>query len=362
MSTLGRRSFLAWAGLAAAGVRMTARAAEKGTINDFEETLYSMRAEFYRHPKVDILKEGFRPVGGKIADFATAELNGVHHFYYIERRLQEGTPFYPGHETYFGHASTSNFFDWEVHEPVLMVRPGTWEGGHVWAPCIIKRGSEFVMAYTGVSSKISQDIGFASSTDLFEWKRWDSNPLRLLKDSSWAEWSADHISSCRDPDIAEHDGTYYMIYTANTKKGASVIALASSRDLKKWKDHGPIISGPNSGYEPKLEGGHKQGSLESARLIRKNGKWYLLVKAALKDRPFRQGIIPSETLEGFDWKNEWDFWKEGICIETVKERGDKTLLAGMSAGFLKFAEVDWSADKPVAATIKTKEALEAWQG
>jgi len=61
-----------------------------------------------------------------VADFATARLNGRDHFYYIERRLQEGTPFYPGHEIYFGHVSTADFFEWEVHDPVMIVQENSW--------------------------------------------------------------------------------------------------------------------------------------------------------------------------------------------------------------------------------------------
>src|SRR5512136_2976029 len=98
-SNLTRRDFLCRAGAALASaaaapavLAQTNAPAEPGgnyTIIDFERELKRMRFENYRHPKVDILKEGFRPVGGKVADFATARLNGRDHFFYIERRLQE---------------------------------------------------------------------------------------------------------------------------------------------------------------------------------------------------------------------------------------------------------------------------------
>ena len=119
------------------------------TSSSSRRTLAAEREKFYRHRKVDIVKTGFRPVGGKVADFAVASLNGRFHFFYIERRLQEATPFYPGHEIFFGHASTPDFIEWEVHDPVMLVRPDSWEEAHVWAPCIIRRGTEFVMVYTG---------------------------------------------------------------------------------------------------------------------------------------------------------------------------------------------------------------------
>lgn len=185
--TISRCAWLRGAGTGALalaiGRRAMAAAAEGTSVIAFEETLAAMRTRHYRDRTVDIVNTGFRPVGGKVADFAVAQRDGRYHFFYIERRLQEGTPFYPGHEIYFGHASTADFVHWRVHEPVMLIRPGTWEEAHVWAPCILRRGSQYVMAYTGVNRHLSQDIGLASSTDLFQWKRWTPTPSRRARTS-----------------------------------------------------------------------------------------------------------------------------------------------------------------------------------
>lgn len=331
-----------------------------GTIIEFEKELKRMRFEYYRHPKIDILKEGFRPVGGKVADFATARLNGRDHFYYIERRLQEGTPFYPGHEIYFGHVSTPDFFEWEVHDPVMIVQENSWEEAHVWAPVIMREKDEFIMAYTGLNRHLCQNIGLASSKDLFNWKRWKSNPISPCKGAKWAAWWEDDICSCRDPHLFRHDGLIYLTYTANTKEGASCIALATSTDLKTWKDRGPIIVGPNSGYEPKLTGGHAQGSYESAYVSHRNGRWLLVCKVPNRDKRARTFAGASDTIEGFQMNKMWPFWKDGICIEVVREQGSRSLLAGMVAGYLKFAEVDWAEEQPVAKPITDRETLQRW--
>jgi len=74
------------------------------------------------------------------------------------------------------------------------------------------------------------------------------------KGAAWAAWWEDDICSCRDPHLFRHEGRVWMCYTANTKEGAACLALASTADFKKWKDHGPIIVGPVSGYEAKLAG------------------------------------------------------------------------------------------------------------
>lgn len=364
-----RRAFLGAAGAASVGGRVVSRAAAQATqparsmnIIEFEETLARMRFDRYRHPTIDIIEKGFRPVGGMVADFAVAERKGRHHFFYIERRLQEGTPFYPGHEIFFGHASTGNFFDWEVHDPVMLVRPGTWEEAHVWAPVILRRGDEYIMAYTGLNRHLSQNIGLASSHDLSEWKRWETNPISPCKGRPWAAWWEDRICSCRDPDLFEDDRQIWMIYTANTKEGASCIALAGTKDLRRWEDFGPILVGPNTGYEPKLEGGHGQGSLESAHLLRKGRKWYLLVKAAIRGSKIRNWVFTSDRVDRFDFSRGREFWRGALGIEIVKERGDRALLATFGGGYLRFGEVNWADSEPTGSFITTAEALKAWQG
>lgn len=328
---------------------------------EFQEALFGMRMAKYRHPELDVIGEGFRPVSGKVADFGVAEHQGRHHFFYIERRLTEGTPFYPGNEIYFGHTSTSDFFEWEVHDPVMLIRPGTWEGAHVWAPTILRHGRRFVMAYTGINEHISQDIGLAFSGDLFEWERWEGNPISPCRGRDWAFWRADGISSCRDPHLLEHDGRVWMTYTANTREGATCIAICSSADLVGWEDHGPILIGPADGYEPRLEGGHPQGSLESSLLIHRNGRWLLTANLAMRGTSVRNWIFEGDRMDRFDLDSRREFWPDSGGAEVVQERGSRALLACFSGGCIRFGEVDWSQVKPSASFISSAEQLRAWQ-
>ena len=320
-----------------------------------------MRFARYRHPEVDVINEGFRPVSGKVADFGVIEHEERYHFFYIERRLAEGTPFYPGNEIYFGHASTSDFFDWEVHDPVMLIRPGTWEGAHVWAPYVFRHRGRFVMAYTGVNEHLSQDIGLAFSDDLFEWKRWEGNPISPCKGRAWSGWREDGIASCRDPHVLEHDGRIWICYTANTRGGASCIALTSTPDLVHWEDHGPILVGPSEGYEPRLEGGHPQGSLESSNLLQRGDRWFLLVNASIRGTTVRSWVFESRRMDSFDLASGREFWPGGGGVEIVVEKGDRSLLACFAGGYIRFGEVDWSADHPTADFISTREQLASWR-
>ncbi|GMU21975.1 MAG: hypothetical protein AMXMBFR13_20630 [Phycisphaerae bacterium] len=360
---LSRRALLRTAGAAAAswvvGQPAFAQSQPAGTIMDFEEKLSALRVANYRHRKTD-LKTGFRPVGGMVADFAVAQRDGRYHFFYIERRLQEGTPFYPGHEIYFGHASTADFLAWEVHDPVLLIRPGTWENGHVCAPYIIQRGDEYLMAYTGVNHLISQNIGLASSKDLFEWRRWESNPISPCRNASWAYWREDGIASCRDPHLTEHDGRIWMIYSAATKEGAACVAMTSTADLKTWRDHGPIVTGPASGYEPRMTGGHPQGSLESPNLQRRNGRWYLTVKAAIRDSRVRNWVFTSDRMDRFDWNARSEFWRGALGVEVLKNKGDRSLMATFTGGHIRLGVADWSGDSPSARFLTDEAELREW--
>jgi hypothetical protein len=151
-----------------------------------------------------------------------------------------------------------------------------------------------------------------------------------------------------------------MCYTANTREGAACLALASSPNLKKWKDHGPIIVGPTSGYEPKLTGGHAQGSFESANLSFRNGRWFLVTKAPVRDKSVRTWAATSERPDSFRMDQLRPFWKEGVCVEVVRDQGTRSLLAGMVGGFLRFAEVDWAEPQPQARRITDRGTLVRW--
>lgn len=329
-------------------------------IIEFEERLARWRLDAYRHRTVDPATGGFRPLSGSVADFTAIEKAGCFHFFYIERRLTEATPFYPGNEIYFGHASSADFAAWEVHDPVLLVRPGTWEGAHVWAPFVIPWKGRYLMAYTGLNDRLSQDIGLAFSDDLFRWERWEANPVSPCRDRPWSFWRTDGIASCRDPHLLEHDGKLLMTYTANTRDGRSCIALAESADGLRWDDRGPILLGPRDGYEPRLEGNHPQGSLESSNLFRREGSWRLVFNAAVRDCAARHWIVEAPSLDRFDFEARREFWSEGGCIERLASRGSLDLLAGVSFGVVRIGTVDWSREPARAVTIGSADELEPW--
>jgi hypothetical protein len=151
-----------------------------------------------------------------------------------------------------------------------------------------------------------------------------------------------------------------MNFTANTKEGATCIALSSTTDFKTWKDHGPICVGPAHGYEMRLEGGHPQGSLESANMIYRNGKWYLTVKGKMRENKKANWIIESDTIDKFDFAKRREFWPQGFGIEFVRHQGSRSLMATFFAGYFRFGEVDWAQPEPTGHLV-TADELRRWR-
>jgi predicted GH43/DUF377 family glycosyl hydrolase len=328
---------------------------------EFEKKLFDLRRDYYRHRSVT-LEEGFRPVSGKLGDFCVVPHDHAYHIFAIERRLEEDTPFFPGNEVFFCHASTENFKDWQVHEPVMLIRPGTWEGAHVWAPFVIHWKDRFIMAYTGVNEFGSQDIGIAFSNDLFNWERSPGNPISPAADNSWSSWRPDVISSCRDPHLLLEGDRLYMTYTANTVQGASCVAMTSTDDLLNWTDHGPILVGARDGFEAALFVPHVQGQMESSNLVRKQGRWYLFVAEKRAEGKGRNWIYESDRMDAFEYSQGRPFWENAQkphTVEIVKDRGTKSLLAGVSKT-IRIGVVDWSKRPMTGRLIVDDEELEEW--
>jgi hypothetical protein len=157
----------------------------------------------------------------------------------------------------------------------------------------------------------------------------------------------------------------WMTYTANTREGASCIALSSTDDLVLWEDHGPILVGPIDGYqvvtsrENPFGRGRPQGQLESSHLLSRNGRWYLLAQFHNTTSPVRNQVYESDRMDDFDLSRGRAFWPGAYTVEVVRDRGTQSLLA--CTGPIRFGVVDWARERPVGRFISTREELSSWQ-
>jgi beta-1,2-mannosidase len=129
-------------------------------------------------------------------------------------------------------------------------RKVAWESNDVFNPAATIKGNKIYVLYRaedksgiGIGERTSR-IGLAETVDGIKMKR---NPSPVVfpgnDDQKEFEWTG----GCEDPRVAvTEDGLYLMFYTQWNKK-VPRIGVATSKDLLKWKKHGPAFQDAYNG-------------------------------------------------------------------------------------------------------------------
>lgn len=179
--------------------------------------------------------------GGYVVDHALIKKDGLHHLFYIRGTAVTSWPEYPAFN--FGHAVSHDLVHWKIEAPVLQCPSSGCDQYQVWSPHIVEHKGVYYMFYTGVNTNVCQAICLVTSTDLYNWKRSEKNPVITTK--GWGMWDANQWSDCRDPMVLNAGGIFYCYYTARRKSAESgqpeyCIGISSSDDLLHWKYDGFI--------------------------------------------------------------------------------------------------------------------------
>lgn len=134
--------------------------------------------------------------------------------------------------------SSSVFFD-----PISNKRI-KWEANDTFNPAAAVKDDSIYVVYraedksgVGIGERTSR-LGIASSADGLTMKR-HSEPILFPGNDS--EKEMEWPGGCEDPRTAvTGDGTYVMFYTQWNKK-VPRLAVATSKDLKRWDKHGPVF-------------------------------------------------------------------------------------------------------------------------
>ena len=217
-------------------------------------------------------KQVYQPVDYYVNDHTIIydEKKLEYHLFYIikQKNIKKGNSEAP----VIGHAVSSDLINWEQQQPVLeKSSKHEWEsgvGGN--APFVIKDKDTYYLFYSRYHPNcLTQQIGLALSNDLYNWTRYQENPV--IRPGKWSRWDYAPIewpyNSCRDPHIIKIEELFHCYYTAFTKTGKSCIAKAVSNDLLNWNDAGIIYEMPLSNIGA--------GMTESPNVIMINNKWYL---------------------------------------------------------------------------------------
>lgn len=149
---------------------------------------------------------------------------------------------YSGSSWQIGVATSFDGIQWTKYtgNPILTLRPGTWEAMAVNDPKVFHNGSQFIMFYSGHMSLSQAEIGMATSPDGFVWERNSQNPVLTRGPSgSWDQYSV------RATAAFVGNGKYYLLYDGGAFKP---VGFASSVDGNVWTKYpgNPVFSTGNT--------------------------------------------------------------------------------------------------------------------
>ena len=177
------------------------------------------------------------------------------------------------------------------NRPILSPRGTGFEARGVFNPAVVKHGDRFVMLYRAQDSTGISRLGYATSPDGVTFTR-DSEPV-LSPEADY-----ERGGGVEDPRLVLIDGTYYLTYTAYNGKDAQ-LALATSRDLRRWERKGVILPAYKGRWNTNWT---KAGAILPHRI---GGKYWMFYMADAKDKPDQMGIASSSDL--ITWSEELDY-------------------------------------------------------
>ncbi|GAB4573740.1 MAG: hypothetical protein Kow0077_17010 [Anaerolineae bacterium] len=215
-------------------------------------------------------------------DFWLAQDGPDYHCFYLQADRSLGEERLRHWHVSIGHAVSQDLRRWEILPDALRPagepasgQPEAWDSYTTWTGSVIRHEGLWWMFYTGSrrSEKgLVQRIGFATSKDLINWRKYPGNPV-IEADPRWYELldlTAWHDQAWRDPWIFQHPttGDFHALITGRTKDGPAdargVIAHARSTDLIDWEVLPPLT-------EP-----GEFGHMEVPQLVQIEGRWILL--------------------------------------------------------------------------------------
>lgn len=135
-----------------------------------------------------------------------------------------------------GYATSTDGITWrkDANNPVLEPEPGTWEGGGVFGPYVIKEGHTYKMWYSAWVEAVGGGIGYATSPDGINWIKSGENPV--LKQGGPGSWDQGFIAL---PVVIVDRGKYLMWFVGEAgftpRTAFAQTGFAMSDDGIHWK-------------------------------------------------------------------------------------------------------------------------------
>lgn len=200
--------------------------------------------------------------------------------------------------------------------PILAPRGDGFEAAGVFNPAVVKAGDRFVMLYRAQDARGISRLGYATSEDGVRFTR-DAQPV-LSPDAEY-----ERGGGVEDPRLVRIDDVYYLTYTAYNGRDAQ-LALATSRDLRRWDRKGVILPAYKGRWNVHWT---KAGAILPQRIA---GKYWMFYMADARDKRDQTGIAYSTDL--LTWTEALDHpilpRRAGHFDSRVVEPGPPPILTG----------------------------------
>jgi predicted GH43/DUF377 family glycosyl hydrolase len=136
--------------------------------------------------------------------------------------------------------------DWHrLPEPVFTWEEGeNWERGGLYKGCLIEEKGIYYLFYNAKNETFSswkEQTGVAVSSDMFNWKRYEGNPVLRVPDEGW------NSKFCSDPYVVKDNGLWLMFFFGYDGVHAQD-GIAISEDLLRWEMYPvPILCNGSKG-------------------------------------------------------------------------------------------------------------------
>ncbi len=229
----------AWRDSLFGGLKGTSQSLING---DGEIRLRTSPTEWYKYQNNPILNEG--PTSSwddnGVAK-ASVLFNGDRYRMWYEGRSSDNS-------WQIGLATSKDGISWTKHSgnPVLKKGPSsTWDESRTGGPCVLFDGNTYKMWYQGMDKMKSFKIGYATSMDGINWKKYSKNPILDLGVSG--SWDEGYVSN---PKVYFDGITYKMWFNGRSLTTQNYkIGYATSYDGINWTKYSknPVIVG-SSGF------------------------------------------------------------------------------------------------------------------
>ena len=200
-----------------------------------------------------------------------------------------------------------------------------WEDDRTFNPAAVAAGNTIHLLYRAVDANRVSRLGYAESQNGTDISFRSAHPV-LEGSADWEEFG------CEDPRLTTLDGTYYVTYTAFSRRGPR-IALASTKDFMHFEKYGLV--GPDRDdkdcvlFPERLNG-------KVAMLHRLDSKiqiaYFDNLDTVIDSQEFwREYVAHFDDFEIIGPKYRWEEWKVGVGPPPIKtDRGWLVIYHGVN--------------------------------